>query len=76
MEKEEETDRIRILICIVGFLIFFTVLCCGIRQLSLLEERIVRDHLYDRLDQELIELTDQRLDEFVEEEDSNGVVYM
>lgn len=77
MEKEEEADRLRLVICIVGVSVLFAVICCGIRQLALLEERIARDHLYEQLDQELTDLTDDRLDEFTEEkEDSNETVYM
>lgn len=57
MENEEEKNNVRITVLIVGFVIFFLVLCCGFRQLALLEHRINELQSYHRLQQELVELS-------------------
>ncbi len=64
MEKEEEANRLRLFICIFGVGFILTIVCFGIRQLALLEDRIARDHLYHHLELELEDLTDEKLDEF------------
>ena len=57
MEDEEEKNNVRIFILLTGATIFFLVLCCGFRQLALLEQRIEQLHDYHRLQQELVELS-------------------
>ena len=56
MEDEEEKNNVRIFILLSGATIFFLVLCCGFRQLALLEHRINELQSYHRLQQELVEL--------------------
>ena len=71
MEEEEEGNSkhyARFVVCIVGACLFFSILCCGLRQLALLEDRVQQRFLYNQLEQELVEFTDESLEEF--EEDS------
>jgi hypothetical protein len=71
MEEEEKEDNIRVFVLLIGAIIFFTILCCGCRQLALLEQRIDQLHRYNRLEQELIELTEADLEEFDSEDDED-----
>ena len=67
MEEEEEAS-IRPYIVAFGIAIFLSILCFGCRQLALLEERIARQTRYEVLEQELVELTEEGLDEFFTED--------
>jgi hypothetical protein len=67
METTQET-QFRFFICITGACLFFLILCCGLRQLAILEDRVRQRFLYNQLEQELVEFTDESLEEF--EEDS------
>jgi len=66
MEEEEKT-RVRPYIVAFGIAIFLSILCFGCRQLALLEERIATQTRYEVLEQELVELTEEGLDEFFTE---------
>ena len=55
--EEKEKENARVFILLTGATIFFTILCCGCRQLALLEQRIEQLHDYHRLQQELVELS-------------------
>jgi len=71
MEEEEEGNSkhyARLAVCLAGACLFFSILCCGLRQLALLEDRVQQRFLYNQLEQELVEFTDESLEEF--EEDS------
>lgn len=57
MEDQEEKNNVRIFILVIGFFVFFLVLCCGFRQLAMLEHRINELQSYHRLQQELVELS-------------------
>tara|TARA_B100000902_G_scaffold196403_1_gene187558 strand:- start:2460 stop:2663 length:204 start_codon:yes stop_codon:yes gene_type:complete len=67
MEEEEKT-RVRPYIVAFGIAIFLSILCFGCRQLALLEERIATQTRYEVLEQELVELTEEGLDEFFTED--------
>ena len=58
MEEGEEKNRQRIIILVVGTIIFFVIFCFGCKQLALLEQRISDRHRYNLLQQELVELTE------------------
>jgi len=66
MEATQETPT-RFIICIVGACIFCAILCFGLRQLALLEDRVQQRYLYNQLEQELVELADESLEEFEED---------
>ena len=72
--EEENKDRQRIAIFLVGAIIFFFVFCFGCRQIALLEQHISERHRYNLLQQDLIELTETSEwdadDEFSDEEKS------
>lgn len=55
--EEEEKDYARLLILCVGVFVYFFILCCGIRQLALLDDRIQSRQRYQRLEQELVPLS-------------------
>ena len=61
--SEEQKATARVYICLGGILLFFTILCFGCRQLALLEERIQTQVQYEILENELIELTDDGIEE-------------
>ena len=67
-EEEAQKSHTRLVVCTLGITVFCIVLCFGLRQLALLEDRVQQRHLYNQLEQELVELADESLDEF--EEDS------
>lgn len=67
MEKDAEKEKARIGILIVGLTAIVSVFCYGCRQLALLEDRIARETRYELLNQELIELTDDCLDDLLAE---------
>tara|TARA_Y100000817_G_scaffold196372_1_gene153587 strand:+ start:647 stop:847 length:201 start_codon:yes stop_codon:yes gene_type:complete len=66
MEETPEKARLRLIICLLGLTVFCFVLCCGLRQLALLDERVQRGIRYAILEQELVELIDESLEEFDE----------
>ncbi len=66
--EEEEKARVRPYIVAFGIAIFLSILCFGCRQLALLEERIATQTRYEVLEQELVELTEEGLDEFFTED--------
>jgi ribosomal protein S27E len=65
---ENEKAEARIYISIGGISLFLSVLCFGCRQLAILEDRIATEVRYEILEQELVELTDEGLDEFFYED--------
>lgn len=67
MEKDTEKEKARIVILVAGLTAIVLVFCYGCRQLALLEERIARETRYELLNQELIELTDDCLDDLLAE---------
>ena len=67
MEEEAQKTRTRLVVCTLGITVFCIVLCFGLRQLALLEDRVQQRHLYNQLEQELVELTDESLEEFEED---------
>lgn len=54
----------RVYILIVGVAVLMFVFCYGSRQLALLEDRITREARYEILEQELVELSEEGLEEF------------
>ena len=54
----------RVYILIVGVAVLMFVFCYGSRQLALLEDRITREARYELLEQELVELSEEGLEEF------------
>jgi len=66
--EEEEKARVRPYIVAFGIAIFLSILCYGCRQLALLEDRIATQTRYEVLEQELVELTEEGLDEFFTED--------
>jgi hypothetical protein len=67
MEKDTEKEKARIVILVAGLTAIVSVFCYGCRQLALLEDRIARETRYELLNQELIELTDDCLDDLLAE---------
>ena len=65
MEKDTEKEKARIVILVAGLTAIVSVFCYGCRQLALLEDRIARETRYELLNQELIELTDDCLDDLL-----------
>ena len=61
---EDEKSIARVYILIVGLAILTFVFCYGSRQLALLEDRIAREARYELLEQELVELSEEGLEEF------------
>ena len=61
---EDEKSIARVYILIVGLVILTFVFCYGCRQLALLEDRIMREARYELLEQELVELSEEGLEEF------------
>ena len=67
MEEDTEKEKARIVILIFGLTAIVFVFCYGCRQLALLEDRIAQEARYELLNQELIELTDECLDDLLAE---------
>ena len=66
---EEQKAIARVYIIIVGAILFLSVFCFGSRQIALLEDRISREAQYELLEQELVELSEESLEEFFFDED-------
>ena len=67
---EEEKAQARIYISIGGIVLFLSVLCFGCRQLAMLEDSIATVARYEILEQELVDLTDEGLEEFFTDEEN------
>lgn len=63
--EDTETTKTRAYIVAAGIAVFLSIFCYGCRQLALLEDRIATETRYEILEQELVELTDEGLDEFL-----------
>lgn len=61
---EDEKVVARVYILIVGITAIMFVFCYGSRQLALLEDRISSEASYKLLEQELVELSEEGLEEF------------
>lgn len=69
---EDEKAEARIFISLGGIFLFLSVLCFGCRQLAILEDRIATEARYEILEQELVELTDEGLEEFFYEDNEGS----
>lgn len=74
MEKEEQEEQeakaqARAYIAVAGIALFWIIFCYGCRQLALLEDRINRQTRYEILEQELVELTDEGLDDLFSDDE-------
>lgn len=67
---EEEKAQARIFISLVGIVLFLSILCFGCRQMAILEDSIAAEARYEILEQELVDLTDEGLEEFFTDEEN------
>ena len=62
MDEEEKTTA-RLYILSIGICVFLFIFCFGSRQLALLENRIAQEARYEHLEQELVELSEEALED-------------
>lgn len=63
MDEEDKTVA-RVYIFIVGVIVWLSIFCYGSRRLALLDDQIARVARYEQLEQELVELSEESLEEF------------